>query len=293
MNLVARVKTIEELETLDQLGIDVFCLDTEFTVKKISVFTISEIEKAVVFAEKKHKTVYILINKMVHESDIEDLNKFIISMKTIKISGIVINDLSVYVIAKKHKLEHLIIYQPGSMNTDSFSAEYFSDRLIKGITISREITLDEISKIISKPTNLEFSIIGHGYLDMFYSKRKLVTNYLIHKDISGQKILDNYELRLNEEIRPNDFYPIFEDEFGTHIFRSNKLISYEELDQLSGIIKDFFIERIFMEDEEFFDSIGLYRKKITLDDFLTKYKNYNSGFYYQRTEKVKGELNES
>ncbi|XMB72685.1 U32 family peptidase [Mycoplasmatota bacterium WC30] len=293
MKLVARLKTIKELDKLDQLGIDVFCLDTEFTTKKISQFTISEIKEIVDFTESKHKATYVLINKMIHESDIESLNSFLKSIKDVKASGIVINDLSVYVIAKKYGLENKIIYQPGTMNTDSFSAEYFNDRMIKGITISREITLDEVNVIIKKPLNIEFSIIGHGYLDMFYSKRKLLTNYLTHKNISGKKLLGNYKLRLNEEIRPNDMYPVFEDEFGTHIFRSKKLISYEVLEHLSGNISDFFIERIFLDDEEFYDSIKLYRNKITIEDFLLKYRDYNSGFYFQRTEKVKGELNES
>ncbi|MCK5731922.1 MAG: U32 family peptidase, partial [Tenericutes bacterium] len=209
------------------------------------------------------------------------------------VDGIVIGDLSVYVLAKNIGIEHLIIYQPGTMNTDSYSKEYFSQRKIKGITLSREITLDEIRLICTNKSGIEISLVIHGYLDMFYSKRKLLTNYIIHKGIEGKKLKNNYELRLNEEIRPNDFYPIFEDKFGTHIFRSHKLLSADEFDDFKEIIDLFFIERIFLSDKEYYDSIKLYSKKITKTEFLSKYNSYDSGFYYKRTEKIKGELNES
>ena len=288
MRLITRLKTIEEAKKLNQFGIDIFCLDTDFTAKKISKFSLKEIEE---LQNEYPNQIYLLINKMIHEDDLEKLTKFLKSIKLLNISGIVIADLTVYVLAKKLDLEHLIIYQPGTMNTDTYSEKYFSDRKIKGITISREITLEEIKEF--GKNSIELSLIGHGYLDMFYSKRKLVTNYLIHKQITGIDLKNNYNLRLNEEIRENEYYPIFEDDFGTHIFRSKKLISFNEMNIFKELIKDFFIERIFLTDEELINSIQLYKNQITMSEFLQKYPDYDAGFYYKRTEKVKGELDES
>ena len=288
MRLITRLKTIEEAKKLNQFGIDIFCLDTDFTAKKISKFSLKEIEE---LQNEYPNQIYLLINKMIHEDDLEKLTKFLKSIKLLNISGIVIADLTVYVLAKKLDLEHLIIYQPGTMNTDTYSEKYFSDRKIKGITISREITLEEIKEF--GKNSIELSLIGHGYLDMFYSKRKLVTNYLIHKQITGIDLKNNYNLRLNEEIRENEYYPIFEDDFGTYIFRSKKLISFNEMNIFKELIKDFFIERIFLTDEELINSIQLYKNQITMSEFLQKYPDYDAGFYYKRTEKVKGELDES
>ena len=288
MRFITRLKTIEEAKKLNQFGIDIFCLDTDFTAKKISKFSLKEIEE---LQNEYPNQIYLLINKMIHEDDLEKLTEFLKSIKLLNISGIVIADLTVYVLAKKLDLEHLIIYQPGTMNTDTYSEKYFSDRKIKGITISREITLEEIKEF--GKNSIELSLIGHGYLDMFYSKRKLVTNYLIHKQITGIDLKNNYNLRLNEEIRENEYYPIFEDDFGTHIFRSKKLISFNEMNIFKELIKDFFIERIFLTDEELINSIQLYKNQITMSEFLQKYPDYDAGFYYKRTEKVKGELDES
>lgn len=286
MNLVTRLKSIEELKNLSQLGIDVFSLDTPFTTKKIHQFTIDEIK----FISKEYN-VYLLMNRFIHEADLEELDKYFNEIKDTNIKGIIVSELTVYVMAKKYGLDHLIIYQPGTMNTDTYSEEYFNTLNIKGITISRELTLNEIKQF--GQTKLELSLIGHGYIDMFYSKRKLITHYKTYKNMKGFIPRDNYSLTLNEEIRPNDFYPVLEDNYGTHIYRSKKLSSYEELNDLNLIINDFFIERIFLTDEEFIDSIKLYKNKIALSDFNLLYKDYDKGFYYRRTEKIKGERNET
>lgn len=286
MRLVIRPKTIEECDKFDQLSVDIFCLDTPFTTKRISHFDIHEMK---LLAEQYPNRIYLLINQMVHQKDIEPIRHFLAFFRDVNIAGIVIFDLTVFVLAKTLGLENLIIYQPGTMNTDVFSATYFAKRNIKGITLSREITLQEIQSFDAQA--IELSLIGHGYLDMFYAKRKLLTNYAKFKHLDGVQLAQNNALRLNEEIRENDFYPIFEDEHGTHIFRSKKLISMKEIKVLEDIIHDFFIERLFLEDDEYIDSIALYQGRISEEAFLKKYQDYDSGFYDRPTEKLKGERN--
>ena len=140
----------------------------------------------------------------------------------------------------------------------------------------------------------ELSLVGHGYLDMFYSKRKLISNYFIYKSNDKKNIVDNDSFKLKEEMRPDSFYPILEDEAGTHIFRDKALNSFAEFNELKMGLDDFFIERIFMSDEEYYDSIAAYQDQSLVEEFLIKYQdNYNKGFYYQYTEKLKGDLNEN
>ncbi len=293
MNIVARLKDVTEIEKLSQLKVDIVLLDSVFSVRVLKRFDINQIKEIIFSCRNYDIKVYISINKMIHENDLESLKSFLEELKKLNIDGIVIGDLTVYAQAKKLHLESKIIYQPGTMNTETYSIEYFEKHFIKGITLSREITLDEINKILLYETKLELSIIGHGYLDMFYSKRKLLTNYFTYKNINGREIINNYNYRLNEEIRPNDFYPILEDNYGTHIFRSHKLISYNEIKIIKSKITDFYIERLFIEDEEYFDSIKLYNDSIDIDFFLNKYNNYDSGFYYKPTQMIKGNSNES
>ena len=289
MKIVARLKKITEIEKLINLKVDCFLVDTPLSVRALNKDLFNDLDEIIGF----EKDVYILMNKMIHEEDIPLVKQLLKTVKDKKISGIVVGDITMMILADEEGLKEKIIYQPGTMNTNSFDNEYFFMKQIKGITISKEITLEEIKKIFTNK-KCELSLVGHGYLDMFYSKRKLISNYFIYKNVVKEKIKNNDKFRIKEEMRPDSFYPILEDESGTHIFRDKALNSFDEIEVLRTGLDDFFIERIFMDDEEYYDSIRAYQDQSFVDEFLSKYeKHYNKGFYYQYTEKLKGELNEN
>ncbi|MFP4477861.1 MAG: peptidase U32 family protein [Candidatus Izemoplasmatales bacterium] len=290
MNIVVRLKSKDEIENLVNLGIDVFMLDTkEFTAKSIYPLDLNKFIEIFQVIKKYHKLVYVNINKMIHETDLSNLNNWMAFLKTIEIDGIVINDFTVFVVAKAHGLENKVIYQPGTMNTNTYDALFLEEK-IKGISLSKEITLEEILTIVKSPAKIEYSLVGHGYLDMFFSKRKLITNYFIHKGRHFHKIKNNPHFVIEEKTRDGIYYPILEDEIGTHIFRDKKLESFKEVRELESYLTDFFIERLFIDDEEYYDTIKAYQDKDEHHKFINKYKgNFNSGFYYLPTEKTKGE----
>ena len=284
MRIVARLKNLEEMNKLINLGVDVFLVDTPLAVKRISLDIHKDISEI-----KRHGKVYLLMNKMIHEIDLPFLGKWLKIAKEQNVDGIVCGDLTVMVKAEEIGVLDKIIYQPGTMNTNSFDNEYFSRKHLKGITISKEITLTEILNI-AKDKKTELSLVGHGFIDMFYSKRKLITNYFKFKEEEKIDILDNYNFRLTEEKRPDSLYPILEDNGGTHIFRDKALESFAEVKELRPYLDDFFIERIFLYDDEYYDSILSYKDEEKAKDFIAKYQvKYDKGFYYLYTEKLKGE----
>lgn len=293
MNIVARLKTIDEVPFLAEIGTDIIMLDTiALTTKAVFPMEKPMFKDALSTIKEHNMKVYAYLNKMIHETDLFELESWLSFLKEINIDGIVINDFTVYVMAEKLGLQNKIIYQPGTMNTNSFDAQYLSGR-IKGMTLSKEITFDEIDAIVKSTKEIEFSILGHGFIDMFYSKRKLLTNYYLHKNLTSNHIQNNFNYVLEEKTRSNERYPIFEDKEGTHIFRDKKLNSFTELQFLDLYIKDFFIERIFIDDQEYFDSIKAYKSPEMAVKFVEKYKgSYNSGFYYLPTEKTKGDRHE-
>lgn len=286
--MVARLKRIDEIKTLVNLGVDVFCIDTSLSVKAINENLITDIG----LINKAGKSIYLLINKMIHERNLDSLGDLLEIAKKHQVEGIVVGDMTVAIMAEKYGLKDRVIYQPGTFNTHSYDSNYFTNLGIKGITLSKEITLEEM-KIIADDKKLEFSLIGHGFIDMFYSRRKLLTNYLIFKGIKHGDIKNNHSFRLKEEERINSSYPIIEDKFGTHIFRDKAQISFNEISILEEFIDDLFIERLFLGDEEYYLAIKAYKNKEHQEKFLSKYENkYSTGFYYQYTEKLKGDLNE-
>jgi len=292
MRFVAPLKSINEIHKLTQLGVDAFLvMPRGFSRNEVTAFTVDEIQRIVEIAKMHSKQVYLAFNFIVHEMMLDALNSFIKSITHLDISAYVIYDLSMVPLFAKYHLESRCIYQPGTMNTNRYDLAFFEKQRIKGFTVSRELTINEVEEILKTPSTLEYSIVGHGYLEMFYSRRPLLTNYFNFKNQETVISWNDQESFLVEELRKDDHFPILETQFGTSIFRSHKLWSFSQLESFKSRVQDFFLERIWMDDEEFFDSIEAYQNQEKQTAFIEKYAmTYDSGFYLRKTGRSKGDL---
>lgn len=285
MKFVTNLYYEHEIEHLISLGISVFLLNTDcLTTRATRVFSRDEIKRLVQMIHQANKEVYINLNTMIHEKDILIAQSYFEFLKPLNIDGIVVFDWSYFPIAKNLNMEDKLIFQPSTLTTNLYDPWFYESKGIKGMTLAREITLEAISVILQNKKEIELSIIGHGIQTMFYSRRPLVKNYLIEKNIVDIDYLNQTDFELEESNRGASKYPIYEDLFGTHIFRQNKLESIDEIQSYGTLMSDFFIERFMMTDEELYDSVKVYHIRDFVDEFRSRYqKEYDSGFYYKQT----------
>jgi len=122
------------------------------------------------------------------------------------------------------------------------------------IILSRELSLKEIAQIREQCPDIELEVFVHGALCIAYSGRCLLSGYLAHRD-SNQGACTNtcrwkynaYESRetstgdvmpvalLEEEKRPGELMPAFEDEHGTYIMNSRDLRAVQHVHTLASI----------------------------------------------------------
>jgi putative protease len=156
------------------------------------------------------------------------------------------------------------------------------------MTISKEITLEDL-KDICKDRPLELSMIGHGHLNMFHSRRPLIENFFKYQRSEYEELINNKNLRIVEEIR-NESYPIFQDRHGTHIFRDKALESFQEVNEIKKSLDVFIIDGIFKDTDYLIEVVKIYQTIIkeetqTLAEEQSKlYKeDHDSGFLYKKT----------
>lgn len=222
----------------------------------------------------KNKEVILLINKMMHSSDIELLRKVLKKTSTLKVDKIMYYDNSVYMLSQELKLNiPLVIYQD-HLNLSILSNKFYNDMGINYAYISSDITKEEI-RDIKLNTKSKLFITAYGYVPIFYSRRYLLSNYFEYIDKSYKKdvfYLDNE-------------YPIKESDFGTIIY-SNKIINLiNELDKLDFI--DYIVMDSFNIDrQEFNEMVNKFINKDKVEDTYTgfldkktiyKVKNSNEG----------------
>ena len=140
-------------------------------------------------------------------------------------------------------------------NVVNYAAVKFWQSLgLRRIILSRELSLKEIAQIREQCPDIELEVFVHGALCIAYSGRCLLSGYLAHRD-SNQGACTNtcrwkyntYEGRetstgdvvpvalLEEEQRPGEFMPAYEDEHGTYIMNSKDLRAVQHVHELASL----------------------------------------------------------
>ncbi len=294
MKLAVTPYRVEDIKELSEAGADIFIIgNTKFANRLASSFSLEEIAEANKVIKSLDKEIYLNLNLIIHNDDLKMVEDFLSFTKSLNIDGIIFGDLGVYQMAKKLGIIAKLIYNPETLNTNYYDAVFWERKQIKGLTISKEITLEDIKEIAEK-SNIEISLVGHGYLNMFHSKRPLIENFFKYTNKEYEEYINNRNLRLVEEIR-DESYPIFQDEHGTHIFRAKAMQSFNEVNQLKQIIDVFIIDGILKDYPYLLKTLKNYKTLLTVKDYEDKVKEYtkqyekdhDSGFLYKKTVYVK------
>lgn len=290
MKIAVTPFSVSSIKNLSKAGADIFILGNEkYANRLVYSFSTMEITEAKNVTTLLGKELYINVNIIVHNNDLEEMETFLNFVKEIGVDGIIFGDLGVYMIAKRLEIETKLIYNPETLNTNYYDTHFWNKKGIKGLTISKEITLDDINEICDKKQT-EISIVGHGHLNMFHSRRPLIENFFKYTKEEYNKFINNRNLRIVEEIR-NEAYPIFQDVHGTHIFREKALESYQEIGILKDCVDVFIIDGIFKDTNYLIETVGNYRALLQMEESISKAKifsklyerDHDSGFLYKKT----------
>jgi len=287
MKLAVTPIGVNGIKKLSESGADIFLVgNSSFANRLVHSFSTLEIKDANNLIKSLNKEIYIVMNMIVHNSNMKSLQEFLEFIKELDVDGIIFGDLAVYQLAKKLGVEDKLVYNPETLNTNYYDPIFWSRQGIKGLTISKEITLDDI-KQISKGKTLEISLVGHGHLNMFHSRRPLIENYFKYTNREYEDYIENRNLKVVEEIR-NESYPIFQDNQGTHIFRDKSVESFKEISILSSCLDVFIIDGIFKDNLYLVKTLKYYKgildNSVNSDEVSKLYEgDHDSGFLYKKT----------
>lgn len=296
LDFIVSLYAKENLRSLKEAGAtSVIVASPFFSVRGVQNFSIEELVEIREKCDQLKMRMYCLVNRFFIERELTALRVHLTKLKEINVDGIYYGDECVLYEADKLQMKDKLIYNPDTLITNHQDVQYYLDEGIQMVSISKEITHDEICQIAQQIEG-ECEIIIHGRLTMMHSKRNLLTSYMqfVKRDNS---VHDNKNLYIMEETR-NDHMPIYEDEAGTHVFSGFTLTSFEELTSfVKHGIRHVRIEGLFHDVNYTIEALRYYHG--ILDgtyDASTIFKNYQDnypedhvthGFYYTKTSKVK------
>lgn len=298
MNFITTPWCKEDIELFKQEHVEGVILPVPFfSVRKMNAFPVETLKDLIKECQEANIKTYVPVNRFFIEEELEQLKEFLKQLKEWNADYIYFTDEGVLQTAKELGMEDRLIYNPDTLITNAFDAQYYLDEGIARVCISREITLEEICTIAKKVKDAsKLEVMIHGRLPMMHSKRELLTNYMtfLEKDYP---VKNNYNLYLIESTR-DDHMPIIEDEHGTHVFSGFTLTSFEEIETLkdAGIV-NVRIEGMFHDGAYSKEAFNLYydilngtkTAKEVYEEYQEKYKedNITKGFYYTKTSKTK------
>ncbi|MFH0993491.1 MAG: U32 family peptidase [bacterium] len=285
MRIVATLERRDEMARLEAAGADVMLVSVpDFSAGVRTVFHPEELAAVCFGAAARNISVYIDVSAPIHEAMLADLERAMTLWDTRGAAAFVCADISAVAVAIRLGLAHKTIYQPGTFNANLYAPWFYKRQGLRGITVSREITLEDIVAISINHEGLEISIIGHGHLPMFHSRRQFLSDYQEYRgtELTGAEGCQNWFLEERE--RPGRRFPIVEDATGTMLFRDYKLQSFDETAILAPYIADFFVSRRFIADDEYEAALAAYAGRGDAKAFLARYgPTYDSGFHYRKT----------
>lgn len=210
---------------------------------------------------KNEKEIYILMNRIIENNEIEKAREILKELSSLNINGIVILDMGLLQIAKEEHLLNKIVFSPSTYITNKDTASYFSSLGIKRLSPSKEISLDNIIEI-KKNIQCEIEVMVYGHRNIFYSKRPLL-------DLYNQNYKTNVLVSYLKEEKRESLFPIKQNKQGTFVYSEKPLNLIHYLDKLIDNDIDYInIESDFIKEEELNKVINEY--KTALDIYYDK-----------------------
>ena len=228
-----------------------------------NAFDFEAIKTAISEAHSLNKKFFVASNIIPHNSKIKTYMKDIEPVINLKPDALIMADPGLIMMVKE-KFPQQSIHLSVQANTINYATvNFWKSAGISRIILSRELSLDEVKEIRQKCPDIELEVFVHGALCIAYSGRCLLSGYFNHRDpnqgactnscrwkydvkeaeqtFEGDikaveiKSTDEQLVLLEEQGRPGELMPAYEDEHGTYIMNSKDLRAIEHVHTLTGI----------------------------------------------------------
>ena len=144
-------------------------------------FSIDEIKEACEFAHKLNKKVYVTVNMIFHNEDLDNLDNYLKTLDKIGVDSLIISDFAVIESIKRQKLKIKYFISTQKSITNYETALFYKSLGAYRVVLARECNREDIKEIKEK-SGLEVEVFIHGAMCTSYSGRCVMSNYVTNRD---------------------------------------------------------------------------------------------------------------
>lgn len=144
-------------------------------------FSNSELKEACEFAHSLGKRVYVTVNIILHNKDLEGLKEYLNELASIGVDAVIVSDIAVIKMIKENKipLEVHISTQASTLNAEA--AMFYKKLGATRVVLAREASREDIKDIKDK-TGLDLECFAQGAMCTSFSGKCVLSNVFTNRD---------------------------------------------------------------------------------------------------------------
>ena len=144
-------------------------------------FSLDEIKEGVEFAHKLGKKIYVTVNMIFHNDDLEGLDAYLKDLENIGIDSYIVSDFAVIEAIKRLKIKTPFFISTQKSITNKEAVKFYKDLGAYRVVLARECSREDIIDI-KKNVDAEVEVFIHGAMCTSYSGRCVMSNYVTLRD---------------------------------------------------------------------------------------------------------------
>ncbi len=325
--LLCPASSLEVLKCAVRYGADAVYIGGEsFGLRaKAKNFSHEDMAEGINFAHAAGVRVHVTANILAHNYDLAGAREYFRELKDLGPDALIVADPGMYSICREEWPDAEIHISTQANNTNYETYRFWWKQGAKRVVSARELSLREIAEIRANiPDEMEIESFVHGAMCISYSGRCLLSNYFTGRDANHGACThpcrwkyNAYEMTENspfetadgeikyaieEESRPGEYLPVYENERGTYIFNSRDLCMIEHVPELieagidswkiEGRMKTALyvatvartyrkaIDDYFESPEKYRENLPWYREQIA----KCTYRKFSTGFFFGKPD---------
>ena len=183
IELLAPAGNLERLKIALLYGADaVYIGGYEYSLRANAInFSQKELEEAVIFAHKLHKKVYVTVNIVFHNKDLEHLKEYLKSLSQMRVDAVIVSDIAVIKTITDNNIPLEIHLSTQASTLNYASALFYKNLGAKRVVLAREASKEDIKDIKVK-TGLDIECFISGAMCTSFSGKCVLSNVMTNRD---------------------------------------------------------------------------------------------------------------
>lgn len=181
--LLAPAGDLERLKFAFYYGADaVYLGGQKFSLRaNAKNFSNDELEEAVAYAHRQEKKVYVAVNIVFHDANLEELEEYLRFLETVHIDGIIASDITVIKMVHDLDLKLPVCLSTQASALNSRVVRFWQALGVTRVVVAREARREDIKRI-KEETGIEIETFIHGAMCTSISGKCILSNYVTGRD---------------------------------------------------------------------------------------------------------------